>query len=99
MNPQPRTWKPKPKPSWRSRIFHAIGSVLAIQIGQAVWGYSGAAWACVGVLIFGCAWEIGTPWVARRAGLDWPHGDLSELASYAFGAGVGVVLAWLIFGC
>lgn len=92
------TWQPKPAPSWRSRLLHVGIGAAAPPVGAALAGYAGAAWATVGVLTLGCLWEIATPWLARRLGWAWLHGDLTELAAYAIGAGLGAIAAVMLWG-
>jgi len=96
VNGEVKMWTPKPKPSWRSRAYHATIGFLVPLIAGRLGGYSAVAWAFAGACVAGIGWELATPILAGPLGWAWPHGDLSEAVAVVVGAAGGAT-GWLIW--
>lgn len=88
-------WRRKTGPLLRwSRLVHLIVGAGIPLLCSAAWGYPGLGWGCVGSMVAGVLWEIGTIRLWLWLGTSHPWADVLDLGAWW----VGTVAVALMMG-
>lgn len=88
-----KIFKPKAGPVWRwSRFVHLLLAATVTAYGGHLWGYQGAVWMGVGMIVIGLGWEI----TNKLSGVGpHPYADALDFWAFVLGAALSGV-GWTI---